>query len=121
MRLRRAAAAAALLGAWAAWIVAAQQPATGGPATEIQVTAKKYEFTPSTIRVRLGEHVKLVITALDHTHGFKIDALHINQKLEKGEPVTVEFTPVQPGTYAFECSHFCGLGHKKMKGEVIVE
>ena len=120
MRLRTIAAAVVALGAIAAWELLAQnQPSS--PGTEIQMTAKKYEFDPSTIRVHQGDHVKLVITALDHTHGIKIDALHINQKLEKGDPVTVEFTAPQPGTYPFECSHFCGLGHGKMKGELIVE
>ena len=120
MRLKRAALGAAFLGTFAAWIIGAQdQPA--GAAPGIQMTAKKYEFSPSTIRVKTGEAVKLTITSLDHDHGFKIEALHINQKLPKGQPVTVEFTPMQAGTFPFECSHFCGLGHGKMKGQLIVE
>lgn len=104
----------------AACVLLAQEP-PAGPASEIKMTAKKYEFDPSTVRVKTGDHVKLVITALDKEHGFKIEALHINEKLPKHEPVTVEFTAPQPGTYPFECSHFCGLGHGKMKGELIVE
>lgn len=88
---------------------------------EIKVTAKKYEFEPSAIHVKKGDHVKLVITATDHDHGFKLDAFHIDQLLKKGEATTVEFTPFQAGTFPFECSHFCGLGHKKMKGELVVE
>jgi cytochrome c oxidase subunit 2 len=119
VHLMRAAAAVTFL-ACAAWILWAQAPAAG-PVTEIQMTAKKYEFTPSTIRVKTGEPVKLTITATDHEHGFKIDALHINEKLPKGKPVTIEFTPMQAGTFPFECSHFCGLGHGKMKGQLIVE
>ena len=120
MRLRTLAPADIELAALAAWEVLAQnQPS--GPVTEIRMTARKYEFDPSTVRVHVGDHVKLVITALDHTHSIKIDALHINKKLEKDEPVTIEFEAVQPGTYPFECSHFCGLGHGKMKGEVIIE
>src|SRR5580698_4233553 len=78
---------------------------------EIKVTAKKYEFDPSVIRVKRGEHVRLVVTALDHDHGFKLDALNIDQLLRKGEATTVEFTADKAGTYPFECSHFCGLGH----------
>lgn len=120
MRLRTLAAAAVGLGAISTWAVLAQNT-PAGPVTEIRMTAKKYEFDPGTVRVHVGDHVKLVITALDHTHGFKIDALHINQKLDKGEPATVEFTAARPGTYPFECSHFCGLGHGKMKGQLIVE
>jgi cytochrome c oxidase subunit 2 len=121
MRLVKAKAAGApvLLATWAAWVILAQNPSP--PATEFQITAKKYEFTPETIRVSVGNHVKLVITAEDHTHGFKLEAMRINEKVEKGKPVTVEFTPTEAGTFPFDCSHFCGLGHKKMKGQLIVE
>jgi heme/copper-type cytochrome/quinol oxidase subunit 2 len=62
-----------------------------------------------------------VITALDRDHGIKIEAFHIDQKLPKGEPVTVEFVADQAGTFPFQCSQFCGLGHKKMKGILMVE
>ena len=88
---------------------------------EIRVTAKKYEYDPAVITVKQDEHIKMVITALDHDHGFKIDAFHIDQLLKKGEPTTIEFTADTTGTFPFQCSHFCGLGHKGMKGELIVE
>ena len=39
----------------------------------IEVTAKKYDFTPSLIRVKQGATVRLKITASDRTHGFRID------------------------------------------------
>ena len=121
MRLRTAASVAAVVASFTVWVISAQEPAAGGPATEIQMTAKKYEFSPNSIRVKAGQHVKLVITAVDHVHGFKIEALHIDKQLDKGEATIVEFTAEQPGTFPFECSHFCGLGHKKMKGQLIVE
>ena len=88
---------------------------------EINVTAKKFEFSPGAIHVKKGDHVKLVITAADHDHGFKLDAFQVDQLLKKGEATTVEFTADRAGTFPFECSHFCGLGHKKMKGELVVE
>jgi cytochrome c oxidase subunit 2 len=97
-----------------------QAPLAGG-AGEIRVTARKYEFAPNVIKVKRGDHIRLVITALDRDHGFKLEAFHIDQKLSKGEPVTVEFTADQTGTFPFECSHFCGLGHQKMKGHLTVE
>lgn len=86
----------------------------------IQVTAKRYEFNPNPIVVKRGEPVKLLITAIDHDHGFKLDAFHINQKIKKGTTVTVEFTPDKAGTYPFKCSNFCGMGHGKMKGTLEV-
>jgi cytochrome c oxidase subunit 2 len=110
--------AAAALFAGSAYL--AERPLVGDD-SEIRVTARKYEFSPNEIKVKRGDHIRLVITALDRDHGFKLEAFHIDQKLSKGEPVTVEFTADQTGTFPFECSHFCGLGHQKMKGQLRVE
>ena len=105
----------ALLSAGALGMLAQSEP------NEIKVTAKKFEFSPSAIHVKKGDHVKLVITAADHDHGFKLEGFQIDQLLKKSEATTVEFTADRAGTFPFECSHFCGLGHKKMKGELVVE
>jgi len=88
---------------------------------EIQVSAKKYEFTPKEIHVKKGEHVKLVITATDHDHGFKLPAFKVEQKIKKGETATVEFVADQAGTFPFRCSVVCGFGHHGMKGTLVVE
>jgi cytochrome c oxidase subunit II len=88
---------------------------------EIPVTAKKYEFTPSSIHVKKGEHVKLLITAVDHDHGFKLPAFDIEQQLKQGDTTTIEFTPDKAGTFRFACSHVCGFGHRGMKAELVVE
>lgn len=98
----------------------AQKPPAGED-SEVRVTARKYEFAPNAIKAKRGDHIRLVITALDRDHGFKLEAFHIHQKLPKGEAVTVEFTADQAGTFPFECSDFCGLGHQRMKGQLTVE
>ena len=88
---------------------------------EIRVTAKKYEYDPAVITVKHGDPVRLVVTAVDHDHGFKIEAFHIDQLVKKGESIAIEFKADLTGTFPFQCSHFCGLGHKRMKGELNVE
>jgi cytochrome c oxidase subunit 2 len=88
---------------------------------EIPMTAKKYDFTPSSIHVKKGEHVRLLIIAADHDHGFKLPAFDIQQELKKGETTTVEFTADKAGTFRFACSHVCGFGHRGMKAELVVE
>jgi cytochrome c oxidase subunit II len=88
---------------------------------EFQITSRKYEFGPSSLRVKKGEHLRLVIAALDHDHGFRLDEFHINKKIERGKTVTVEFTADKAGTFPFRCSNFCGLGHGGMKGTLVVE
>lgn len=104
----------------------------------IEVSAKKYEFSPSPIRVKQGAKVQLRITALDRTHGFKINLnpdgsdqksnpeliFSSNEdcfKLEKGIPTVVQFVARSPGTYSFHCCDRCGFGHGGMKGQLIVE
>jgi len=111
----------------AAWLDApareAKQAAqeTTPPAHEIQMTCKKYAFSPNSISVKKGERVRLTITATDHDHGFKLEPFHVEQKLKKGIPTTVEFTADKSGTFLFKCSVFCGFGHGGMKGTLIVE
>jgi cytochrome c oxidase subunit 2 len=99
----------------------AQDSISAAGVHEIKVTAKKYEFIPSSIHVKKGEHVRLVITATDHDHGFKLAAFNVHQALPKGENTTVEFTADKAGTFPIVCSHVCGFGHHGMKGELVVE
>lgn len=104
----------------------------------IEVTAKKYEFSPSPIRVKAGTKVQIKITAVDHDHGFSVATVPEASKkgdkpglilsspqecvqLKKGQTTTVEFTAQTPGTYPFHCCHVCGIHHKRMKSEIIVE
>jgi heme/copper-type cytochrome/quinol oxidase subunit 2 len=88
---------------------------------EFRLTARKYQFSPTTIKVKQGDRVRLIITAIDADHGFKLEAFNIGRTLPKGEPVMIEFTADQTGSFPFECSHFCGFGHRKMKGQLTVE
>jgi len=103
----------------------------------IEVTAKKYEYSNSPVHVKIGTKVQLKVTATDHDHGFKLDGMPDGAasngnpgliftsaqdcwQLKKGETTTIEFLAQAPGTYTFKCCHTCGLGHKGMKGQIIV-
>ena len=116
----------------------AAQPASAGETQVINVTAKKYEFEPATIRVKQGTRVQLRITATDHAHGMKISQTAEGgdsqakpglvfsgpqdcTRIEEGKTETVEFVAQAPGTYPFRCCVHCGWHHKAMKGAVVVE
>ena len=73
------------------------------------------------LKLQSEGRVKLVITANDKDHGIKIEALNIEQILKKGAPTTVEFIADKVGEFPFVCSKFCGFGHGKMKGKLVVE
>ena len=104
----------------------------------IEITAKKYEYSISPVHVKIGTKVQLKITATDHDHGFKISAVPDGAvadgaggliftsaqdcwQLKKGETTTIEFLAQTPGTYTFKCCHTCGLGHRGMKGQIVVD
>ena len=114
------------------------QASESGNVQVIEVTAKKYDFTPSPIRVKQGTKVRLKITATDHSHGFKIREFPEGvskssspglvftssqdcQKIEKNQTQTVEFLAKSPGIYPFKCCVRCGWHHRSMKGELVVE
>jgi heme/copper-type cytochrome/quinol oxidase subunit 2 len=88
--------------------------------------------------VKSGAKIQLKITAADHDHGFSIltvpDGADSNGsaglvftspqecwQLKKGETTTIEFLAQTPGTYSFKCCHTCGLGHRGMKGLLVVD
>ncbi len=90
---------------------------------EIKITAKRFEFIPDPIKVNKGDRVRLLISAIDTTHGFNIDApfLSVNKRLPQGEVVVVEFTATETGSWTFRCSVPCGSGHGSMGGKLVVE
>jgi heme/copper-type cytochrome/quinol oxidase subunit 2 len=104
----------------------------------IAMTAKDFEFDPAVIHLKVGDKVRLQVISTDRTHGLRIspfpDGAKANTppglafifgedcfKLKKGESVPVDIEATQPGTYTFICCKLCGTGHKRMKGQIIVE
>ncbi len=117
----------------------AQGPASQNHAPQIiELSAKKYEFTPSQLHVKQSTRVELKVHSEDETHGIKIsvyaegtkdkgkpgllfDHPEENGKVAKGMDQVLNFVAEEPGTYDFKCARLCGFGHDRMKGQLIVE
>jgi heme/copper-type cytochrome/quinol oxidase subunit 2 len=114
-----------------------QRPVEAPPRI-IAMTAKDFEFDPPVIHMKVGDKVRLEVISSDRTHGLHISAFpdggKVNTapglafifgedcwKLKKGESVAVDIEATEPGTYSFQCCKSCGTGHKRMKGQIIVE
>ena len=114
--------AAALL-VLVASVPGAVRPPQAQPARIVEVTAQRFEFWPSEIRVRQNEVVELRIRSDDTMHGFRILGAGVNlivPKRGKGDAVaTLNGTPA--GRYTIECSRLCGAGHNFMRATLIVE
>jgi cytochrome c oxidase subunit 2 len=88
---------------------------------KLNITAKKYEFDVPRIEARVGETVELTLNSLDAKHGFECKELGVQKvTFEKDKPAKVTFTATKAGTYEFKCANFCGMGHGKMKGQIVV-
>ena len=99
----------------------ARQLTGGGDVKTIEVTAARFQFEPETISVAQGDHVRLRLHSADRSHAFAIKAFRVKALIPNGgETVTVEFVADQVGTFAFTCSEYCGTGHSRMKGKLVV-
>ena len=98
-----------------------QQSLASGEIKEFKMTAKQFQFEPSTIEVNKGDKVRLIVTSVDVPHGIAIPEYGINQRLDPGKPVTIEFIADKEGTFTSFCSVLCGAGHSNMKGKIVVK
>ncbi len=96
-------------------VTGAQEP------RKITVVARKYEFQPRRIELKAGEPVEITFESEDTKHGFSCKELKLDKvTFSKDHPQSITFTPAKGGTYEFRCARFCGLGHRKMRGEIVV-
>ena len=80
----------------------------------IEVSAKKFSYSPAEITVKKGEPVILVLTTEDVAHGLKFKELNLDAKFDKKKPAELAFTPDKTGDFVGHCSVFCGSGHGSM-------
>jgi cytochrome c oxidase subunit II len=86
----------------------------------IEITAKKFEFTPSQITLKRGEPVILRLTSTDRVHGFMSRLFKIDTDIPPNKTTDITVTPASAGDFAIICDHYCGTGHGNMKMKVTV-
>jgi cytochrome c oxidase subunit 2 len=88
----------------------------------IEVVAKDFAFEPATIEIGEGETVALHVRAADgRKHGIQVKELGVKAEIPKtGEVVSVTVVGRKPGTFVVACSVYCGKGHSRMKGRLVV-
>ena len=90
------------------------------PRQIIDISAERFTFTPSEIKVKAGTLLEIRLRSDDTAHGFRIVGTEVDLELPKrGRGVaTAMFTP-KAGRYTFECSRLCGAGHEFMRGVIV--
>ena len=86
----------------------------------IEITAKRFGFTPNQITIKKGETVTLRLKSEDVTHGFFLRPLKIDEEIEPGKVTEITVTPQTAGSFTTICDHFCGTDHGSMKMTIVV-
>ena len=87
----------------------------------IDITAKRFAFTPNTVTLKKGEKVTLRLHSEDVTHGFFMRALKIDEVIEPGQTKDIVVNPQTAGSFTTICDHFCGANHGNMNMTIVVE
>jgi cytochrome c oxidase subunit 2 len=112
--------AAGLLGALLVISVGHQAYANGARRV-VEITAKRFGFTPDQITLKKGETVILRLHSEDVTHRFFMRKLKIDTDIEAGKTTDVTIPPDTAGSFTTICDHFCGAHHGNMKMSIVVE
>lgn len=98
----------------------AANAATEATPKVVEISAKKFEFTPAEITLRKGEPVILRLSSSDRVHGFMSKPLKIDTDIAVGKTTDIALTPDSAGDFTIICDHYCGTGHGNMKMKVSV-
>ncbi len=92
------------------------------PAQErrLDLTARRFEYTPNTLRVNRGDTVIIRLQADDVVHGLYVDGYDLSVQAEPGQPGELKFVADRSGAFHLRCAVPCGNLHPFMIGKLIV-
>jgi cytochrome c oxidase subunit 2 len=102
-------------------LLTSTQPVKADNVRVVEITAKRFAFSPDKVTLKKGETVKLRIHSEDVTHGFFLRPLKLDEEIPAGQTVDVTVTPQTAGTFTTICDHFCGANHGNMSMTITVE
>lgn len=96
-------------------------PSAPPAARSFEVTASRWKFEPAVIEVDEGDRVIIRVHSVDTAHGLAIKEFKVKKGVpDSGEVVEVDFVAAKAGTFRMECVEYCGKGHSKMRGQLVV-
>lgn len=90
------------------------------PGSDAYLTARMWSWYPI-LKLQEGETYRVHLSSLDLQHGFSLQPLNMNFQVLPGYDHVLTLTPTSSGEFTIVCNEFCGIGHDKMIGKIIVE
>lgn len=96
--------------------------AAPAPATDVYLLAQQFLFEPGVIRLRAGAPYLFRMLAVDVAHGASLQLGRASRivRLRPGTPVAQEIAFTRPGEHLIYGTLYCGIGHDRMSGRIIV-
>ena len=70
---------------------------------------------------RRARSYTLHLSSMDINHGFSLYPVNINFQVVPGYDYGLKIVPNKPGEFRIICNEFCGIGHHKMVGKIVVD
>ncbi|MBI4518467.1 MAG: cytochrome C oxidase subunit II [Deltaproteobacteria bacterium] len=90
------------------------------PGSDIYLLAQMFDFYP-VLKLKLGQTYRLHVSSADVQHGLSLLPMNMNFQAVPGYDHVLTLTPTSSGPVTLVCNEFCGIGHHKMTGKMIVE
>jgi heme/copper-type cytochrome/quinol oxidase subunit 2 len=85
-----------------------------------RVDARQFAYSPSELRVNIGDTVHIQLVSTDVVHGLYVDGYDVSIEADPGQTQTLTITASKPGSFRFRCNVTCGAMHPFMIGKLTV-
>ncbi len=90
------------------------------PGSDAYLVARMWDWYPI-LKLREGETYRIHMSSTDLNHGFSLQPMNMNFQVLPGYDHVITMTPTTTGEFPIICNEFCGIGHDRMIGKIIVE
>lgn len=90
--------------------------------TDVYLLAQQWSFEPDVLQLQANVPYRFRMMAVDASHGASLQLGKGSRiiRLRQGAVVEQELNFTRPGEYLVYCTIYCGIGHDRMSGRIIV-
>jgi cytochrome c oxidase subunit 2 len=90
------------------------------PGSDVYLMAQSFMWYPI-LELEKGKTYRVHLSSVDVEHGLSVYPLNMNFMALPDYDYVLTITPTEAGEYPIFCNEFCGIGHHRMVGKMIVK